>query len=172
MPRILALDAPGGKIGGWVVVGTLGVSPKDAGKKTCTLLDHGVLLLETQDSELSHFTQLHKLLDKLYAKYTFRHIVFEHPFLYRIAQWIGAYKLWVAMHHQVRWYMIGASSARKTVLGAAPKMKAKDAKALVKARVESYFGIQLTQHEADAGFYALAFAIKQNWETPLQQETP
>jgi Holliday junction resolvasome RuvABC endonuclease subunit len=146
---ILGIDVPGSKLGGYAVY-----SIEDD-----SLLESGTIEIG-KGSERQDFMVLNRLLNSLYRQYRFSIVALEHPFLYIIAGWIGAIKLWTVQHRGVVWYQVTSSGARKSVLGAA-KLRGKDAKAevlrVIRARFE-FFEFEVTQHEADAALYALAAA--------------
>lgn len=119
------------------------------------------LVLPVTRSERMHYRDIRKLLDALYKRYKFTLVSIEHPFLYKIAQWVGAVKFWASQKRGLTWYMITASSAKKTL-----QMKHKASKDDVMRRmVKLYPNLHgKTQHEVDAAMYAIAAPLKL-WES-------
>jgi len=167
---ILALDAPGsmrwkaanpGKhLGGYAVYDMT----KDQ------LLSYGIVEFGLK-SERHDLLGLWKILDDNYKRYHPQMIVVEHPFLHVIAQFVGAVKMWVAKKRKLNWYMINPSQAQKLVFGKAlhkqretstgrmvSDSKWKKEQVLMHVRKKFKLASSLTQHEADAIFYALAVA--------------
>lgn len=155
---VLGVDVPGKFYGGYGVYDS-------TGKK---VLGWGKLTFPVADSERMHYVYLWNRLDDLKKRFPFTVVAIEHPFLYLIAQHIGAVKMWVARHSGISWYMVTASSARKAVFGDARKItRTTRTGSIVPANKE--FVLQsmqervnglLTQHEADGILYAIAGAVK------------
>lgn len=82
-------------------------------------------------------------------------LVMEHPFLHSIAQHIGGLKMWASLEH-ITWWMVGASKAKKLVLG-----KGRASKEEVKHWAEQQAKQVLTQHCADALLYLEAWKLSQ-----------
>ncbi len=148
---VLGVDVPGKYEGGWAVVNIA----------TERVLARGPIRFDEAASEKTHYRRLGVLFDRLTAKYGVVLAGLEHPFLYLIAQRVGAVKMWAARKRDVRWYMLTASSAKKAVLGDGKLGKGAKAEVLayVWARTEPP-RVRLTQHEADAILYALAVIKK------------
>lgn len=154
---VLGIDVPGKREGGWGVVNA----------RTSNVLGYGKILFPATLSEHAHYQQLAGLLNRLAATYRITWVALEHPFLYVIAQQVGAVKMWAATSN-VRWYMLTASAAKKTVLGDGRLGKGTAAKAVVLAHVRGRIEdggrapnpSRFTQHAADGIFYALALAKK------------
>lgn len=161
---VLGFDAPGGKVGAWAIY--------DSVKKR--VLNHAVLLLHEHVSEQDHYAHVAELLDAQRKKHDFTVVALEHPFLYRIAQWIGGVKMWVSLHPDMTWYMLTNSSARKAVFGDAKRpaklqlminvdgqLRRLTAKTEILLTMRKWTKEKtLTQHEADALLYAMAAAVK------------
>jgi len=122
-------------------------------------------------SEKDDLAALRKLLDFYFKEYKPQMVVVEHPFLHVIAQFVGAVKMWVATKRNLNWYMINPSQAQKLVFGKALRKqretrtgrvvsdsKWKKEQVLNYVRKKFKLPASLTQHEADAIFYALAVA--------------
>lgn len=122
-------------------------------------------------SEKDDLVALRKLLDGSFKEYHPQMIVVEHPFLHVIAQFVGAVKMWVATKRNLNWYMINPSQAQKLVFGKAlhkqretktgrmvSDSKWKKEQVLNHVRKKFKLAPSLSQHEADAVFYALAVA--------------
>jgi Holliday junction resolvasome RuvABC endonuclease subunit len=173
---ILALDAPGsmrwsaghtGKshIGAYAVFNMT----VEYGLKEYGMIEFG---LASERDDLAH---LRRLLDRVYKDYKPGIVVVEHPFLHAIAQFVGSVKMWVATKRSLPWYMINPSQAQRLVFGKALHKKritktgrvVSDSlwkKQQVHDHVVKRFKMNrrqagvLSQHEADAIFYALAVA--------------
>lgn len=109
---ILGIDLPGitktgeGR-GAWAVYD--GVSLQ--------VVAYGEIIFPPGLPERVYYKLLRQTLDRVVRQYKVHLICIEHPFLYKIAVYVGAVKMWIASRRGLRWYMIGSSSARKTVLG-------------------------------------------------------
>ncbi len=155
---VLGLDVPGEFHGGFAILNP----------RTERFVKWGTVEFLPSSSERMHYRQFGRLLDRWYHDYGIRLVVIEQPFLYRIAQRIGAVKFWVARKRGVRWYMITTASARKLIFGTAKFLGEKPptgARAAYKRQVlERMLAFipdskrDLSQHEADAMLYALAGA--------------
>jgi len=155
---VLGLDVPGKRSGGWAVYD----SERDE------VVDTDQIIFLEKDSEKRTYELLAERLSRLRRKHEFTVISLEHPFLYLIAQHIGAVKMWVALNPGVVWHMITASSARKAVFGDARKITRVTRTGSVVSAVKEFVleemkerysrGEKLTQHEADAVLYAVAAA--------------
>lgn len=167
---ILGLDAPGsmrwkaanpGKhLGGYSVYNMT----------TDQLLSSGEIEFGLK-GERQDLVGLRKLLDANFKRFHPQMIVVEHPFLHVIAQFVGAVKMWVASKRNLNWYMINPSQAQKLVFGKAlhkqretstgrmvSDSKWKKEQVLNHVRKKFKLPASLSQHEADAIFYALAVA--------------
>ena len=149
---VIGVDVPGKKIGAFAVYNTV----------INALLDSGDITFGSPHGEATDYQAMWHTLERRRRKYNADLIVIEHPFLHVIAQNVGAVKMWAAMA-AIPYYMITASSARKTVLGSAnapagteKKDRAKANKLLVIQHMARRFGRSLTQHQADAALYAVA----------------
>lgn len=160
---VLGVDVPGKRSGGWAVYD----SKEDA------VLEAGVISFRPEDSERVAYALLAYKLASLRKTYKFSVISIEHPFLYLIAQHIGAIKMWTANQIGVSWFMVTASSARRAVFGDAKRITrvtrtgsvVSGAKEFVLGEVTKRYpnpdaGKAYTQHEADAILYAVAAAIR------------
>jgi len=166
---ILSLDAPGTRLGAYAVceceIGTKRV-PDHVLEFRC--IEFGV-----EKSEREELAALAHLLDQLYKTYHPALLVVEHPFLHVIAQFIGSVKMWACRKRGLRWYMINPSQAQKLVFGAALRKKRmtktgrvvsdsrwKKEQVVQYVRREFHLPKSLSQHEADAIFYAIAVGEK------------
>jgi Holliday junction resolvasome RuvABC endonuclease subunit len=155
---VLGVDVPGKRSGGWAVYDS----------KQDMVLRAGTIYWNPENSEREHYKNLGDLLEELQREYKFSIITVEHPFLYLIAQNIGAVKMWAALKPGVSWFQVTASSARKTVFGDAKRITrvtrtgsiVSGAKEFVLEEMKKRYSPEgeLTQHEADAILYAVAAA--------------
>jgi Holliday junction resolvasome RuvABC endonuclease subunit len=148
---ILGIDVPGitktgeGR-GAWAVYDGSNLS----------VVDYGEIIFPPNRPERVYYKLLRQTLDRVTRKYHVHLIAIEHPFLYKIAVYVGAIKMWIASRRGLRWYMIGSSSARKTGLGSGKLEKEQ-----VLRRISRKYRLRnLTQHQADAILYAVAASIK------------
>lgn len=151
---VLAVDAPGTRWGGYVVL--------TAKRKRVDLRYRSTIDLTKHLSERECYVDVWNRMKAAAGCFDVDVVVIEHPFLHVIAGWVGAVKMWAAVNG-LPWYMIGASSARKAVHGKGRASKA-DALALATARwatTSAYFESKWTQHEADAALYGLAYLVKE-----------
>jgi len=160
---ILSVDAPGKQTGAYAVY--------DSGKKS--VLEHAVIEFSVSRPEREDLASVARHLDVLYSEYHPAMLVIEHPFLHIIAQFVGAVKMWACRKRGLRWYMINPSQAQKLVFGAALRKKRmtktgrvvsdsqwKKDQVLHYVRHEFKLPKTLSQHEADAIFYAVAVGEK------------
>lgn len=160
---ILSIDAPGTQTGAYAVYDSA----------TRQVLEHATIEFSVSRPEREDLASVGRHLDNLYSKYRPVMIVLEHPFIHIIAQFIGSVKMWACMKAGLRWYMINASQAQKLVFGAALRKKRmtktgrvvsdskwKKEQVLHYVRREFHLPKTLTQHEADAIFYAVAVGEK------------
>ena len=154
---VLGVDVPGKRSGGWAVYD----SSRDI------VLEAGEISFDPDSAERETYRILAAILSSLQKKHKFTVVAIEHPFLYLIAQYIGAIKMWVAQRRGVTWFMVTASSARKAVFGDAKKITRVTRTGSVVSAVKEFVLVEmttryapeeLTQHEADAILYAVAAA--------------
>lgn len=143
---VLSIDVPGKHEGGYVVW-----YPNDPEKNGPEHFVFGPILFSDKHPERHNYLSLIQPCLGFQPSV----VIMEHPFLYSIAQHIGALKLWVSMTGG-SWWMVGASKAKKLVFdnGRATKDK-------VKAWAEQKAKQPLTQHCADALLYLEAWKIDQ-----------
>lgn len=119
--------------------------------------DYEEIIFKANQPERAHYRELRRHLEGLHRRYPdVKLYVVEHPFLFKIAVYIGAIKMWVASKRGLHWYMIGSSSARKTVFGSGKLEKEQ----VLRRIARKYRLRNLTQHQADAILYAVAASIK------------
>lgn len=160
---IVSLDAPGTQLGAHAVYNVT----------TGQLLEFGLIEFNIGRAERQDLASLARMLDQTFKRYHPRLLVCEHPFLHVIAQFVGAVKMWACRKRGLRWYMINPSQAQKLVFGKALHKKrttrtgrvVSDSawkKLQVMRYIQKRFHLpkSLTQHEADAIFYAVAVAEK------------
>lgn len=160
---ILSIDAPGKQTGAFAVY--------DSAKRQ--VLEHAVIEFSVIRAERADLASVARHLDILYREYHPAMVVVEHPFLHVIAQFVGAVKMWACRKRGLRWYMINPSQAQKLVFGAALRKKRmtktgrvvsdsqwKKDQVLHYVRHEFKLPKTLSQHEADAIFYAVAVGEK------------
>jgi Holliday junction resolvasome RuvABC endonuclease subunit len=155
---ILGIDVPGKYVGGYGVYD----SKKDK------MLQSMAIVFSERDTEQAHYRQLGNLVLDMERKYHIEAVTMEHPFLYRIAQWIGGLKMFLAYNRpEIPWVMVTTSSAQKRVYGHALKetrvnrngRTVRANKEYVLADMQKRFSQKtLTQHQADALLYAMAGA--------------
>jgi Holliday junction resolvasome RuvABC endonuclease subunit len=155
---VLGVDVPGKRSGGWAIYDSV----------VDEVIETDEITFHLENSELRTYQLLSERLDRLRKKHNFSIVALEHPFLHIIAQHIGAVKMWVALNPGTSWYMLTASSARKTVFGDAKKITrvtrtgsvVSGAKEFVLREMKKRYieEGELTQHEADAILYAVAAA--------------
>jgi len=158
IPIIISMDVPGklGSVGN--AVGGFVIYQPSADR----LIENGIFLFTPEQTEQSCFRAIWDSLEEWRKEYQVIGFVFEHPFIHAIAPWVGALKMWASVR-SVPWYMITSSSARKTVLGSGKTGRglAKANKLLVLDAMRIRFqNSTLTQHEADAALYAIAYSLK------------
>ncbi len=135
--RILSVDVPGGREGGYVLANHTELYE---GSLVC-----GPILFTPEKSLTSDFLVLANLLD--WAKPQL--IILERPFLYQISGYIGGIMMACA-ERKIGWWQIGPSKAKKLVLG---RGKASKEDVLKWAREVWKGKGELTQHSADALLY-------------------
>jgi len=149
---ILGIDVPGGVIGGFAVYDSRHDRMRRWGN------------IHAGKSEQDDYRQLAKIL----RRRGYDVIAIEHPFLYRIAQFIGGVKMWATLH-DVDWYMITTSSAQKVVFGHALRERRQTPtgrevsgnKEYVLDWAREQYGDKdspIDQHVADAMLYAVGVA--------------
>lgn len=121
------------------------------------VLEYGQIIFQPNKPERYYYKRLRQILQDVCRLYPGIELVaIEHPFLFKIAVYIGAIKMWVASRRRMRWYMIGSSSARKTALGSGKLEKEQ-----VRAKIERRYRLKnLTLHVSDSILYAVAASIK------------
>ena len=137
---------PGRKIGGYVL--WEGESLRDSGH----LQEANDLLLHPEQGEVEDYRVLGTLLDRAHPHW----VILERPFLFLIAQLIGAAKFW-CMGHRIPWWQIQASTAKKAVIG-----HGRASKPTVRAWALKHplmQGRACSQHVADALLYLEAWKI-------------
>lgn len=142
--RILGIDVPGKYLGGYAVI-------DEAGR----VLDIGDIDFRRCISEQAEYSKLYRILNRVKHRFHIDVAAIERPFLYLIAQWVGAIKMWLCSDRRsdiVGWFMVGSSQARKSVLGSGTLSKDD-----VLRRMRRHAHRPLTQHQADALLYALSY---------------
>jgi len=105
------------------------------------------------------YRKLGKIFSRLTRLFPVDVLSIERPFLYIIAQWIGAIKMWSTGKNQrsiVGWSMVGSSQARKIVLGSGVVPK----EGVLSYAIQYTGDNTLVQHQADAILYAHAYLAK------------
>jgi hypothetical protein len=159
---ILGIDVPGKYFGGYAVC-------EHRTAKDDRFRESMPITFSETKSEMMHYRQLGDLIIAMDRKYKLDGIVMEHPFLYRIAQWIGGIKMFIAWNRpEIPWVMVTTSSAQKLVYGHALREKRVNKngrevsanKEYVLADMQARYGLgkTFTQHQADALLYAMAGA--------------
>jgi hypothetical protein len=156
---VIGIDVPGrlstkggkGAYGGWATVSVT----------TGEILRHGTWVFGPEMSERAVYTEMARRLD--FERGLYNHnvvLAIEAPFLHVIAQHVGSLKMYCALR-EITWWMVSSPQARKLVLGSGRTGKglAKQNKkeVLVAMQDKIVASITLTQHEADAILYALAY---------------
>lgn len=148
---ILSIDVPGRADGGWVRWDkTLSTSccSSAATIPTRESLTKGTIRFKQTDSERNDYLRLLSQIKALTPDI----VIIEHPFLYLIAQPVGAIKAWCALH-DVPWWMITPSRAKKLILN-----NGRANKNTVLHWAQHTYPLHpnetaLTQHQADAWLY-------------------
>ena len=143
---ILSLDLPAKREGGYVFYDR----ERDA------MFSIGSIIFDPEQEEAADFRTLATLLDHLSPDL----VILEHPFLYSIAGFVGAVKLWCSLR-RIPWWMVTANTAKKACLG-----RGQASKHEVYAWAMPHSVLQelcrahpLTQHEADALLYLETWKI-------------
>ena len=152
--RVLGIDVPGKHDGGWAVY-----DPINRCMEEC-----GTLSFDPSRSERDDLRYLAETIYRISRKWGIRSVAIEHPFLYLIAQHIGAIKMALALHRkpELRWIMLTVSQAEKLVFGHAfhgtkDRKSRKDRKAHIRSLLEQRWEDgPLSLHQADALLYAIA----------------
>jgi Holliday junction resolvasome RuvABC endonuclease subunit len=134
---LLAIDVPGRKDGGYALLGTDGV------------VRVGTVKFNTQGREADDYLVLAQTIALAQPQV----VIMEHPFLYMIAQNIGAMKMYCALNG-IAWWMVGASKAKKVVLN-----KGNADKKMVKQWAEDLLQMPLSQHQSDSILYLHAYQL-------------
>ncbi len=150
---VLGIDVPGTSLGGYAVV-----------NETGKVLASGLIDFRSKRrSERADYRKFYTLLSRLKRRYHVDVLAIERPFLYIIAQWIGAIKMWTASKYQgdiLGWVVLGSSQARKIVLGSGVVPK----EGVLQYAIHWTGDSTLTQHQADAILYAHAYLAKPSFD--------
>lgn len=138
---VLSLDVPGTKIGGYV---SLDLATNE--------MTAGTITFRPEMPESHDFLVLWHLLEEKNPQL----IILERPFLFMIAGWIGACKMYAAAHG-IPWWQTGASSAKKKVIGKGNASKAEVFEWAKKHPDTQPVAALLTQHVSDSFLYLCAW---------------
>jgi Holliday junction resolvasome RuvABC endonuclease subunit len=167
---ILSVDAPGKQTGAFAVYDNA---------QRC-VREYGLIEFSLRRSESKDLALVAQKLDALYREYKPTMLVMEHPFIHIIAQFVGALKMWACRKRMLGCYMINPSQAQKLVFGAALRKNRmtrtghvvsdsawKKTQVMYYVRKKFHLPDTLTQHEADAIFYAVAVGEKMRRDDAL-----
>lgn len=128
--RILSIDSPGGRIGGFAFDDNMRLS-------------FGDIVFDKGTPEAEDFRRLAAVVTERMPDV----VILERPFLWAISRYVGGLCMIAAIHH-IKYWLCGASQAKKRILD-----NGRADKKTVLAWARQRTGLPLSQHQSDALLY-------------------